>query len=115
MIIETLVYHYFLAENREKTPVEEEISRIRARFDDIVSILESRGVILEATLTDAEAYQTLHTDLIGWLESAEEVQRSWAPVGNDLITIRRQYAEHQVTFIFLVLNFMDKLFGDLIC
>ena len=91
-----LYFNNFVLDKHEKTPVEEEVTRIRARFDDIVAILESRGVNLEATLTDAEQYQTMHTDLIGWLESGEEVQRHWSPVGNDLITIRKQYAEHQV-------------------
>ena len=93
-ISKVLIFLY--VDKREKTPVEEEIFRIRARFDDIVTILESRGVNLEATLTDAEQYQTMHTDLIGWLESAEEVQRHWSAIGHDLITIKKQYTEHQV-------------------
>ena len=80
----------------EKTAIEEEVSRIRARFNDIVTILESRGVNLEATLTEAEQYQTLYVDVLAWLESAEEAQRKWSPIGNDLITLRKQYLDHQV-------------------
>ena len=84
-------------DKRDMTPVEDEVKRIRGRFDDIVSILEARGINLEATLNDAEQYQTLHIELLAWLDSAEEVQQKWKPVGNDLITIRRQYLEHQVS------------------
>uniref|UniRef100_A0A7M5WLK9 KASH domain-containing protein n=1 Tax=Clytia hemisphaerica TaxID=252671 RepID=A0A7M5WLK9_9CNID len=80
----------------ERTAIEDEVSRIRARFNDIVTILESRGVNLEATLTEAEQYQTLHVDVLAWLESAEEAQRKWSPIGNDLITLRKQYLDHQV-------------------
>lgn len=72
--------------------------------------MESRGVNLEATLTDAEQYQTMHTELISWLESGEEIQRNWSPIGHDLITIRKQYAEHQVccqqiTFLCLIMTY----------
>lgn len=85
-----------LIENRQSTPVEKEVKRIRDRFEDIMSILEARGVNLEATLSEAEQYNAVYTDLIVWLDSAEDAQQKGTPVGNDLVTVRRQYLEHQV-------------------
>ena len=83
-------------ENREPTPIELEVKSSRDRFDDIVTVLESRGVNLEATLTESEQYQVAYNDLSSWLDCAYDIQVKWKPVGSDLETVRRQYVEHQV-------------------
>ena len=74
----------------------------RDRFDDIVTVLEARGVNLETTLTNSERYQVSYNDLITWLDSAEDIQSRWQSPGKDLDTVRRQYLEHRVGNIFVV-------------
>ena len=98
----------FLLENRPLTPVESEVKVIRTRFDDIMSILEARGVNLESTLSEAEQYQVFNTNAISLLDNADDIQKKWSPVSNELITVRRQYLEHQVyskNFVSLCLVF----------
>lgn len=76
-----------------------EVKKIRDRFEDIMSILEARGINLESTLSEAEQYNVVYTDVIAWIDSMEDAQQKWTPVGNDLITVRRQYLEHQVSLM----------------
>ena len=86
-------------EDRELTPIELEIKSARDRFDDIVSVLEARGLNLESTLTRLEQYQIAYNDLILWLECAEDIQIKWTPVENDVETILKNFHEYQVNFI----------------
>ena len=78
------------------TPIELEVKSCRDRYDDIITVLEARGLNLESTLTQAEQYQVAYNDIMAWLDCAEDIQIKWKPLGATLEIVRLQYVEHQV-------------------
>ena len=82
--------------SQQPSAIEIEVKAARDRFDDIVTVLESRGVNLEATLTQSEQYQVTYNNVVAWLDCVEECQANWKSIGSDLNTVRKQYAEFQV-------------------
>lgn len=94
-----IVVWFIVLGERELTPLEREVKSARDRFDDIVSVLEARGINLESTLTRFEQYQVAYTDLITWLECAEDIQIKWTNPSNDLQSIVKYVHEFRVCII----------------
>ena len=96
--------------SQQPSAIEIEVKAARDRFDDIVTVLESRGVNLEATLTQSEQYQVTYNNVVSWLDCVEERQANWKSIGSDLNTVRKQYAEFQVRLTTQKMKFSIKDF-----
>ncbi|XP_065668233.1 dystonin isoform X8 [Hydra vulgaris] len=83
-------------EDRQLTPIELEVKSCRDRYDDIITVLEARGLNLESTLTQSEQYHVAYNDIMAWLDCAEDIQMKWKPLGSTLEIVRLQYVEHQI-------------------
>ena len=80
--------------------IEDEVTSVRERFDDICTILEARGMNLDTTLNQSEKYQTAYNEITMWLESAESVQQQQEPISNNLEMLRKQLMEQRVSCLY---------------
>eukprot|EP00794_Sanderia_malayensis_P004519 gene4519-5115_t len=81
---EFITEDFHLIEQQRLLAIEEEVTLIRGRFDDIVTILEARGRNIDVTLSQADRYSIVYNEVIMRLESAERFQLKQRPISENL-------------------------------
>ena len=79
-----------------QSPLLEDLTTVRTRYDEVWKGLESRNVTLETTVIQMEKYRRLVRNISIFLTRAEKRLGKLEPVGGDADTIRRQISEHKV-------------------
>ena len=79
-----------------QSPLEEDLTSVRTRYDEVWKRLETRNVTLETTVLQMEKYRRLVRNITIFLGRTEKTLGKLEPVGGDTDTIRRQISEHKV-------------------
>ena len=79
-----------------QSPMEEDLTSVRTRYDEVWKGLETRNVTLETTVLQMEKYRRLVRNITIFLGRTEKRLGKLEPVGGDADTIRRQISEHKV-------------------
>jgi len=81
-----------------QSPLEEDLTSVRTRYDEVWKRLETRNVTLETTVSQMEKYRRLVRNITIFLGRTEKRLGTLEPVGGDTDTISRQISEHKVRF-----------------
>lgn len=79
-----------------QSTLEEDLTTVRTRYDEVWKGLETRNVTLETTVLQMEKYRRLVRNITIFLSRTEKRLGKLEPVGGDTDTIRRQISEHKV-------------------
>lgn len=79
-----------------QSPLEEDLNKVRTRYDEVWKGLETRNVTLETTVLQMEKYRRLVRNITIFLSRTEKRLGKLEPVAGDTDTIRRQISEHKV-------------------
>lgn len=90
-----------------QSTLEEDLTTVRTRYDEVWKGLETRNVTLETTVLQMEKYRRLVRNITIFLSRTEKRLGKLEPVGGDTDTIRRQISEHKVRPVHTVSAFVS--------